>query len=58
MIECMVPNKKGLSVEDAWIELEDRIWSLIALIALRTKLPWGTSMVQMLEVAERLVPIS
>jgi hypothetical protein len=51
----VVPNRKGLSVEDAWIELEDHVRSLIALIALRRKLPWRTSMVQMLEVAERLV---
>ena len=51
----VVPNRKGLSVTDAWVELEDHVRSLIALIALRRKLPWRTSMVQMLEVAERLV---
>ena len=51
----VVPNRKGLSVEDAWIELEVHVWSLIALIALRRKLPWRTSMVQMREVADILV---
>ena len=51
----IVPNRKGLSEGDAWVELEDHVQSLIALIALRRKLPWRTSMVQMLEVAERLV---
>ena len=51
----VVSNRKGLSVEDAWIELEDSVRSLIAPIALRRKLPWRTSMVQMLEVAEGLV---
>ena len=51
----VVPNRKGLLVTDAWVELEDHVQSLIALIALRRKLPWRTSMVQMLEVAERLV---
>ena len=51
----VVPNRKGLSVKDAWVELEDHVWSLIAPIALRRELPWRTSMVQMLEVAERLV---
>ena len=53
--DLVVPNRKGLSVADAWIELEDHVLSLIALIALRKRLPWRTSMVQMLEVAERLV---
>ena len=51
----VVPNRKGLSVEDAWMELEDHVRSLIALIALRRKLPWRTRMVQMLDVVERLV---
>ena len=51
----VVPNRKGLLTGDAWVELEDHVRSLIALIALRRKLPWMTSMVQMLEVAERLV---
>ena len=33
--EMVVPNTKGLAVEDAWIELEEHARSLIALIALR-----------------------
>ena len=52
--DLVVSNRKGLSVADARIELEDHVLSLIALIALRKRLPRRTSMVQMLEVTERL----
>ena len=53
--DLVTPNRKGLSVGEAWLELEDHVMTLQALSALRRKLPWRTSMVQMLEVSERLL---
>jgi hypothetical protein len=53
--DLVTPNRKGLSEGEAWLELEDHVMTLQALSALRRKLPWRTSMVQMLEVSERLL---
>ena len=51
----VVPNRRGLVVSDAWMELEDHVRTLLVLESLRAKLPWRTSMVQMLEISERLL---
>ena len=51
----VIPNRRGLVVSDAWMELEDHVRTLLVLESLRAKLPWRTSMVQMLEISERLL---
>jgi hypothetical protein len=50
----VVPNRKGVSIEDSWNSIEDATETLLELETMRHKLPWRTSMVQMLPGPERL----
>jgi hypothetical protein len=50
----VVPNRTGVSEEDSWRSLEDATETLSVMESMRHKLPWRTSMVQMLPGPERL----
>ena len=51
----VIPDRKSLREADAWLELDDHVRNMLVLESLRAKLRWRTSMVQMLEISERLI---